>query len=208
MEEIVEIPTVEREIPSVRRNSSKRSSVHIDNELGSREPRQNFGRNVSAYFNSDISLQKLDIDGDGKISKEELRKHIADFERQEYQNKGYKKVILIMAALFIVLSVMIGLLTYGAIEISKESNIKGDVMISKETGDAVQCANTDLSVDRNGNLVARSSVSSGSRRLAEDGSDADVLGVRRTLKKKELASTLPFKYFKEIEWLEIESDTG
>ena len=63
-------------------------------------------------------------------------------------------------------------------------------MISKESGDAVQCANTDMIV------MLRPTQSPGS------------VGVRRSFQKQELVSTLPFKYFKEIEWLEIESDTG
>jgi hypothetical protein len=164
---------------------------------------------VPRLFDADSFLKKLDIDGDGKISYNELRKHVSEYEKMEIRSRNSKRIILILVAVFIVLSMMIGFLTYGAVEISKESNVEGNVMVSKETGEAVQCANTDLYVDSNGDLVARSSSSRGSRRLAEGRVDADApLGVRRTFKKKELASTLPFQYFKEVEWLEIESETG
>lgn len=188
----------------------KLGSARIDPEIGSpRAANPQTDKRPKNGFPAGISMAKLDINGDGVISEGELRKHIGEFDRQEVQKNFYKRGVVVLLGVLLIFAVMITFLTYGAIEFSKESNVEDDVMISKASGEPVQCSNTDLLVDGYGNLVARSSGAS-SRRLAEDdgGASANTLGVRRSFQKRELASTLPFSYFKELEWLEIESQTG
>jgi hypothetical protein len=163
-------------------------------------------------------LKDIDKDGDGFITREEVERFIGEHRVLTSEKKFFKYGLFFMIGLMFVFSFVVAGLTWGVIILSKETTLDGDVMVSSDSGDPVQCANTDLYVE-DGVLLARNSNNGEGRRRRRlmTGTEEDdflndatsaALGVRNVLKKRMLSSTMPDKYFKELLWLEIESASG
>lgn len=176
--------------------------------------KQTNGLNLSNNKNSDFAA--MDTDGDGQIDENELLNYVQNHKEMMAEKSLLTKGAKGMFILLILFSFIIGGLTYVTIELSKETNINTDVMISKTTGNAIQCANTDFIVV-NGTMVSRvekENIDNNQkrRRLAGDNEftaeTINALGVRNIYNSKKLSSTMPDKYFKELEWLELQSKSG
>jgi hypothetical protein len=164
-------------------------------------------------------LKDIDKDGDGFITREEVERFIGEHRVLKSEKKFFKYGFAFMIGMMIVFSFVIAGLTWGVIILTKETTVEDDVMVSSDTGDPIQCANTDLYV-QNGVLLARSpsgNNGNGRRRKLTTGVEEDdylndvteaALGVRNVLKKRIISSMMPDKYFKELEWLEVESKSG
>jgi hypothetical protein len=116
-----------------------------------------------------------------------------------------KKIGLIFAILGIAITVVVG-----GIEATKDTRVKDDnVMRSTTTGEAVLCANTDLLV-QDGILMSRpqTAESNNGRRLASASQVSSAIATTRALTPRQLSSTMPASYFKELEWLELQSPTS
>ena len=148
-------------------------------------------------------LKDIDTDGDGFITREEVERFIGQHRVLESEKKFFKLGLAIMVVLMIVFSFVIAGLIWGVIILSKETAVEGDVLVSSDTGDPIQCANTDLYVE-NGVLLSRED-SKGSRRMLSGEGDflnditTTALGVRNVYKRRALSSTMPDQYFKELE---------
>jgi hypothetical protein len=164
-------------------------------------------------------LKDIDRDGDGFITREEVERFIGEHRVLTSEKKFFKYGFAFMVVMMIVFSFVIAGLTWGVIILTKETTVEDDVMVSSDTGDPIQCANTDLYV-HNGVLLARSPSNGDNgrrgRRLTTGFEEDDILnddteaalGVRNVFKKRALSSMMPDQYFKELEWLEIESQSG
>lgn len=119
-----------------------------------------------------------------------------------------KKALKGMAIILLFFAAVVVGLTAGIVELSKESEVgDDDVMRSKSSGEAVQCANTDIVVS-DGMLTSRVVVKPGTRaRRALSAADSAV-ATRRAYIPHALSSTMPERYFKELEWLELQSTTS
>jgi hypothetical protein len=163
-------------------------------------------------------LKDIDKDGDGFITREEVERFIGEHRVLASEKKFFKYGFAFMIGMMIVFSFVIAGLTWGVIILTKETTVEDDVMVSSDTGDPIQCANTDIYV-HNGMLVARNGNGENGRRrrrlttgfeeddILNDDTEA-ALGVRNVFKKRALSSMMPDQYFKELEWLEIESQSG
>jgi hypothetical protein len=160
-------------------------------------------------------LKDVDRDGDGFVTRDELEHYIGEHHVLNSKKKLFKIGFIIMVCLMFLFSFVVAGLTWGVIALTKEVTVEGDVMVSSDTGDALQCASTEIIVE-NGILMARhGNSSSHHRRLATDTNGnrlnddtATALGVRNVYKKRAVSSTMPDKYFKELAWLEIISQSG
>ena len=123
----------------------------------------------------------------------------------------FRKMLLAAFWLLVFFSIVVACMTYGVIQMSQETEMEdgGDVMINKASGNAVQCANTDLYV-ADGTLLSRETTATSRRRqLAGANSDtATALGVRSVTMQRTLLSSMPDSYFKELLWLDIQSPAG
>lgn len=170
---------------------------------------------------ADGRLKALDVDGDGVITRDELLAYVFQSQLKAREEKQLKRYLVIMLVLLIAFSFAVMGLTYVVVDMSKDMTTKnGDTMVDRDSGKTLQCANSDFLVS-NGALVARHNDTDEHTDMTpqpmneDDEDDAGVssvskraLGVRNIYQKRQLASTLPEKYFKELEWLEIQSSTG
>lgn len=161
-------------------------------------------------------LRDLDVDQDGFINEGELMKHVVTAAAEHKQHELLKRVIFGMGIIIMFFTFVSMALTYAVIESTKETRMNdNDVMISVGTGDPAQCASADFVVI-NGALVPRDSQNDGDsvrRRMQTTGNylEADsisALATRSVMQKRQLASTMPDAYFKELSWLEIQTDFG
>lgn len=165
------------------------------------------------------TLAAFDMDASGVVDGEELRDAAAAWKRSQQLGQILKIVVGVLLGLLVLLLGANMALTYAAVELSKETHVKeGSTKLTNNNGDVVQTASSDLTVTSQGAILARDAPGSDSsaRRLAltdgeahsPSGRLASALGVRRQYQKRELSSTMPDKYFKELEWFELESDMG
>ena len=168
-------------------------------------------REKSGFQVKGTALSFIDKDGDGFISRTEVEEFIVQHHLVKTEKKFFKYGFLLMLCMMIVFSFAIAGLTWGVIVLTKEVTVEDDVMVNADTGEPLQCANTDIVVT-NGVLSTRSDVEN--RRLL-DGDDnvltestVTALGVRNVYQNRRLSSTMPDAYFKELQWFEIESLSG
>lgn len=159
-------------------------------------------------------LAELDADHDGFINETELLKHVVSASAEHKERVFLKRAVIAMS-LLLLLFAFVGMgLTYAVIETTKETRTSdNDILISVHSGDPVQCASSDFVVI-NGALVPRDAETESTlRRLqtTDNYLDADsvaALATRQAMQKRELASTMPDSYFKELQWLEIQTEIG
>ncbi len=161
------------------------------------------------------ALSSFDLDKSGSIEVAELLEAASLYRRAKEQASMFKKLALGFGiALLIVLGLNMGL-TAAAIELSRDTRVSESGTMQTTSGETVQVASSDMTIDSNGALVSRSAnaATENARRLQTDvhsaaGSLNLAIGVRQQYQKRELSSTMPDKYFKELEWFELESPSG
>ena len=128
----------------------------------------------------------------------------------------FKKLAIGLAlALVAVLFMNMGL-TAAAIELSRDTRVSEGGTMQTTDGETVQVASSDMRIDANGALVMRSQETpeTNARRLQTTGVHSDAgglnmaIGVRQQYQRRELSSTMPDTYFKELVWFELESPSG
>eukprot|EP01031_Cornospumella_fuschlensis_P032074 gene32074-38787_t len=160
-------------------------------------------------------LAELDADHDGFVNEAELLKHVISASAEHKERQFLRKAVLAMALLLLMFTFVGMGLTYAVIEATKDTTTNdNDVLISVNSGDPVQCASTDFVVI-NGALVPRDGESESSlRRLQStgdsylDASSVSALATRQVMQKRQISSTMPDSYFKELQWLEIQTVVG
>ncbi len=161
------------------------------------------------------ALASFDLDKSGSIEATELLEAAHLYRRAKEQASLFKKLAIGFAiALIIVLGLNMGL-TAAAIELSRDTRVSDSGTMQTTSGETVQVASSDMTIDASGALVSRSTgdAASNARRLQADVHSAAgglnmAIGVRQQYQKRELSSTMPDKYFKELQWFELESPSG
>jgi len=134
---------------------------------------------------------KYDSNGDGVFDKGEVKSMLKDFKSVKGKNSLYTYIIGVGAVMYIItLLAMLGV-CWAAVNLSKESHVEGDVMVSATTGKAVQCASSDLALDGSG-LIDRHTL-----RPIETATPS---------KQHALSSRVPDRYMSELEGFSYEAD--
>jgi len=161
-------------------------------------------------------MMQLDEDGDGQIDEKELHHMMRKYYESEHLALMLKRILVGLVVLAVVLLICLSCMTWRVVENSKETKLHDDVMTSKGSGNAAQCANTDMHVE-GGVIVPRSN---GGRRLMDangrnliskdvNGNQlVDAIATRQHKQEVLLTSSLPDKYFEELTWLRIFTPTG
>merc|ERR1719503_119826 len=146
-------------------------------------------------------LAELDGDLSGEV---ELTEVLALVRQHRDNKKATSKLFQVFILAVLVFVLLLGgntFATFAVVENSKESNVKGDMLVAAGTGKPMETANSDMSVDANGLLITKAS----SRRLAGDG---DSLKTQPSMKKTELASSLPDSVLMGLDEVTVYSDKG
>jgi len=148
-------------------------------------------------------LQEIDMDGSGQVDLTEilglLRHHRDD---KSHLRKLFKAFLFVIVALLVLLGVNTSA-TFAVVQMAKESKSQGSTMVSASTGKTVATANSEMSVNADGQLVARNTAKS--RRLAGAGG---AIKTTPSLQKVELASSLPDSILMGLEEVTVHSDKG
>lgn len=157
-------------------------------------------------------LQFLDEDGDGTIDVSEIRALVALNKKNRSEKRIFRSIFIGGIVFWLITLGIIGGCVYLVAERTKETRVTGRVLTAaNDSSVAIQCANTDLIV-KNGVMHPRvdpaaPAVYQNTSRLVSTTIE-EALGVRKEYKQVSISSTLPDKYFKELEWLEIVTSTG
>ena len=127
----------------------------------------------------------------------------------QQMNLVYRNVLI---ALFVVMALIVtflAVITAVLIDAAKDTQVSNDKLLARGSGEVAQCASSDYYVNSQNVMVKRDSAN---RRelLSSDDSKfvADALAVRNHKEAVTLSSTLPDKYFEELLWFKIISNTG
>jgi hypothetical protein len=146
-------------------------------------------------------IKSLDKDGDGNVSIEEIVSVQRQLEDQTANIKRKKKIFILSFVVFLIMmGGMLGMAA-SAVELTKEMRVSNE---------GAMLASTVALND--------SSQENAKRRLEEMSSEVDgdhlgpglrrALGTRAISQQRQLASTMPDKYFKELQWLVLNSPTS
>ncbi len=163
------------------------------------------------------SLSPFDLDKSGTVDASELLEAAALYRRAKEQASMFKKLALGFAvALLVVLGLNMGL-TAAAIELSRQTQVNQSGKMTTTDGMTVQVASAEMTIDANGALVSRLSSETSSPQKARNlqagvhsqaGNLNIAIGVSKQYQRRELSSTMPDTFFKELEWFELESPSG
>lgn len=112
-------------------------------------------------------LREFDIDKNDSIDVKELTSLLQDFYRTREFNVLFKRIIIALVIMMFLLVASITAMTFVVVDQNKDTNVQGSVLVDRETGEAIQCANTDTTIT-NGVLSNRKTPS---RRRLEDTTD-------------------------------------
>ena len=154
-------------------------------------------------------LAAWDADGDGNIDEAELGSMLEQFFRSQEMKKIYRNLLVALGVMMCLLIMFLSIMTYYVVDTAKDTSIVNDKLMARYTNEPAQCANSDFKLNADNVLVPRDTVVR--RMLLSDGQTQDVveaLAVRNHMQSVELSSTLPDKYFEELLWFKITSNTG
>jgi len=144
------------------------------------------------------ALAQFDISGDGKVTAKDLMAGAQAIDSLKTQGKFLKRLVLILAGMVVLLLLGTFGLTALAIDLSKETTIKGQSM-QTVSGEEVLVGSSDFAVE-GGKLMDR-----GSRRLGEEGTAVQT-GEATT--KRTLSSTIPDDYMAQVKRMTVTSTAG
>lgn len=148
-------------------------------------------------------------DGDGHLSIFELQTSLRALESARTNNVRLRQYLCYAAVAVALLLVAICGMTFVAVRLAADTSVDDTyVMRVKGTDEPARTASADMTVSADGTLMTREVVAvDGSRRLLE--ADAiKPLATRATHMEHKLSSTMPDKYFKQLEFFEIRNDFG
>jgi hypothetical protein len=116
-----------------------------------------------------------------------------------------KSKFVFMVVFVTIVCVMMGVIIEG----SKDMTTDSGRMVDSDSGKTLQCASAEL-VILDGALVSRATADAAAgRRLADlSANSLDAIAVRNYYKSQQVRSTLPSSYFRDLEWLSLESSDG
>jgi hypothetical protein len=139
-------------------------------------------------------IKELDVDGDGKISEDEIHDFIRNASMEKFQNQAYKKLLIAISILLVIMTATAVGLTFVAIELAKESHIEDSVMVDLD-GEPVQCASNVMNVE-NGALIDRESQGLVS------------VSAQTEWTRHSLTSRVPDRYLEELQTFSFTSPEG
>lgn len=156
-------------------------------------------------------------DANGNIETDHLRGLITKFAKKSVQKREIKSLLWMAITAITVLVLIQSLFVWMIITLTQEVKVNdnNEMVASGSGGDRpLKVQNSEFVVDSSGNLVITDT--DGNRRLEElaiDGSlaspsSASVVATRKAYKYHALSSTLPLKYYTEMEWMAVESESG
>ena len=141
-------------------------------------------------------------DGDGQLSIFELSTSLRALERARGTNVRLRKYLCGAAVAVALLLVAICGLTFVSVKLAADTSVDGgNVVRVKGTGEPARMASAEMSVNGDGTLVTRPA-------LGHNGHEIKPLATRSTHMQRALSSTMPDKYFKQLEFFEISNDFG
>eukprot|EP00286_Rhodomonas_abbreviata_P018520 CAMPEP_0181293662 /NCGR_PEP_ID=MMETSP1101-20121128/3183_1 /TAXON_ID=46948 /ORGANISM="Rhodomonas abbreviata, Strain Caron Lab Isolate" /LENGTH=1489 /DNA_ID=CAMNT_0023398261 /DNA_START=37 /DNA_END=4503 /DNA_ORIENTATION=+ len=164
-------------------------------------------------------LAKYDINNDGHYSTQEVKAIIQDFRDSRQTSAFLKKALMAVLCVLAFLLVTQSLLVWWIVEATKEVKVSSGAIVDSD-GKALSTKSSDFSVSDGGILTGPTSETT---RRADTSLDmlgkpldsdhlgagaSTAIGVRTAYQQRRLVSTMPFKYFKELLWLELESPSG
>lgn len=147
------------------------------------------------------TLKDVDTEGDGDIEVEELLTLNTALQDSEKAKEQLKKLLILVVLGCLGLMILMFTMTFAANEASKEAKASpsGAMIAAKPTAAASEsAASTRRRLEMSGDQDV-DHMGPGARRA---------LGVRKSMQQRKLASTMPDKFFKELDWLELTSPSS
>ncbi|PNH08325.1 Beta-agarase AgaB34 [Tetrabaena socialis] len=117
-------------------------------------------------------LRDLDRNKDGRLDVNEVSDLLERMVKEEHQSALLKRLVIILAVAMLVLLGCLAGMAAAIVYFSKDTVLRGDLLVNKYTGQPVLVQSADFVVSASGAMVSRSSATAGDILAASSGSTA------------------------------------